>query len=373
MLTPGLIVLLLGGPAAADEAALWQDTRWVLEAESIVPVPIRLAAVTNTELLTKATQLRAVVHCDEAEAHGKKSTVVRCKFESVALKAVPHSDKPSQRELTNSQATVDDVVGRLKSGRLEFVRNHKGKITRVDVLDLSNGNSRERDSVEVLRLLATDLVMGFTMAAPPSGWESTWGERNGPLFRVPAARQANTANNQVHVGAKVDGRLVVQTITQGTATMAIPYDAWELASGDKVTMGLSEDEQLEGAGGIATPDGAGGGLGAASSGTTSVAGGTLKNGGATASAATPELRTYSGNLQSITVIDEDDSSMAERLWTVMGSSTGSVGASQGVNVWYNGHLRRLGQDEHVDVGTSTLVHQPETPIEGLQPWSPLNG
>ena len=253
MLSKGLIVLLLSGVASADESAHWKDTRWVLETEAVLPAPIRLTAVTNTELLTKATQLRAVVLCDDAEAQGKKSTVVRCKFES----------------------------------------------------------------------------------------------------------------NQVHVGQRVDDRMVIQTVTQGVATVSIPYQAWELNSGTKVARELSQDVNLEGGGGLSTPDG---------DTSTTISGGKLQNNGAQAVSSTPEARVFLGNLQSITIIDESNGTMLERLWTVVGQSTAnSIGSTQGVNVWYNGHLRRLGPAEEIDIGTSVLVHQPETAIEGLDAWTPLNG
>ena len=213
--------------------------------------------------------------------------------------------------------------------------------------------------------MVTDLAMGFTMQHPSTGWESTWGERNGPLFRVPSAPQANTASNQVHVGQRVDDRMVIQTVTQGVATVSIPYQAWELNSGTKVARELSQDVNLEGGGGLSTPDG---------DTSTTISGGKLQNNGAQAVSSTPEARVFLGNLQSITIIDESNGTMLERLWTVVGQSTAnSIGSTQGVNVWYNGHLRRLGPAEEIDIGTSVLVHQPETAIEGLDAWTPLNG
>lgn len=356
----GLLALSLAPEAHALDAADWKDTRWVLESEIVSPRSVTLLAIDNVGIRTKATQLRIVAHCTDVTQPNKKALLVTCDIEDAAMKATPPSVKPPPRELDNGQKTLDDVVARYKEATIEFQINHKGKVTRTDVLGLSQDNIRERESAEVMRQLVTDLVAGFNLSQPPTGWESAWGEKNSNLMRVPGVRQAGTSNDLQHQGQVHDGKLIVQSVGKGMVN--IPYDAWELEAGENLPLAEGQDRQIEG-GGEADPDG--GTVGG------TVYGGGFQQQGAQAVGSTPEIVTYKVQMSGIGIVKDDR--MVERIWTVAGeSAVGNIGSTQGVNLFYNGHMRKLGADEKVDLGATGMVAPPNMPVEGLPNWAPLN-
>lgn len=354
-MTPLLLALI--NPAAAMEATDWKDTRWSLAVEAVLPVESLLQARNNKEFILKAYQMRAVVDCAEAEDVGK-GVLVTCTFEDVAIQTIPHNNSTGERELENTLAVIEDVQDRLIGQHMEVSFNKHGKVTRVSA-DLPVGrNTRDRESREQIRQMVTDLAMGWTIKRPKK-WEGTWYETNGPLYRVPAVNSAGGANTTTHVATAGKGRTLIQSQGSGLATAY--YQPWELEGGSKVAGRPAQNTRLAG-GGMSTPSGG-------SIGGTKFNEGTVA-GGAQAVATSPQHRQWDVNLTSVAVVEDD--MLVERVWNVVGAGTSSsVGAFQGVNLWYTGKLRKLGPDEQVDVGPTQVVSQPGVEVEGLEPWTPI--
>ncbi len=346
-----LLPLLLGPPAAAAEPADWIGTRWYLAVEEVLPIEVNLEARQNYEFILKALQMRAVVDCHDAEAVGKQ-IVVTCRFEDVAIQAIPHGETPTEQEIDNSQKVLEDVVDRLVGSDLEVTFNKTGKVTRVDVIMDMGPNTRHRRSRERIRQLATDLATGWTIRRPKK-WEGTWQEVNTPLARVPAVPPAGGSSLLVHSAAEVDGRIVVQS--QGSGLAAAYYQPWEFESQSRVARNVvnSGSAISSGGNGPATVSGQ-----RVNVGTTP--------GGAAPVGSTPEIQQWDVFIRSVAVPEGDW--LAERVWTVAGAGTpSSVNSFQGVNLWYNGRLRKLEPGEKPDLGPTQMVSPPGYDL-GLPPW-----
>jgi len=351
-------LLTASAPAHADPLANWQGTRWLLESESLLPVGMVLVAANNKELLTNAVQSEAVVTCNKAEPANKKAVIVTCDIDQMALRAVSRYDDPTQVQRENSQAVLEEVSQRMTEAQIEFQMTHKGRITRVEVPGLSARDNRIRESNEVLRQIAMDLVAGFQLHRNTE-WAGQWPERNGNLLRVPTRTPLSLATSTIHAANQVDGRTIVQS--QGKGTFTIAYEA-QFISGNKTVRSSVQDVALEGIGASAEVTT-----------TTGLVGAGFSSGETQTSSILPEDRQYSGNLTSVAVVDPDADKVVERVWAVIGSPTASTpGSSGGIKVYWNGHLRRLTADEQVTLGATEMVSAPSLTIPGLNPWQPIN-
>lgn len=351
------LLLTLANPALALEPGDWANTRWQLSVEAVLPIEVDLQARDNYEFILKAYQMRTVVGCNDGLQQVAKNLVLTCTFEDVAIQTIPHGETPSEREVENTQKVIEDVVDRMKGQDLEVSFNKSGKVTRVDVLMPEGRNTRDRRSRERIRQMATDLATGFTFKEPKS-WTGTWQEINSPLAKAPTVPPAGSSSTIDHSGAEADGKVIVQS--QGAGLAAAYNVAWELEGAGKVSgKVVSSGSSLSGGGGSNAPTVSG----------ERITMGT-QAGGATASEATPEIRRYNVSIRSVAVID--DGLLAERVWSVAGAGTASsVGAFQGVNLWYNGHIRRLPEGETPDLGPTRLVTPPGVQVGDLPPWKPM--
>ncbi len=350
----------LAGTAHATDFLAWEGTRWLLEVEETVPVPLELSAQRNLTFRTKGVQIRAVVGCHDIRLQGRKAASIGCRIEDIAFQATPRSvDEGSEEVWETSQQVLDDMVRRTQGKTLEFVLTNKGRVIRVDVPDIEANNEYERQSREVLRQLATDLASGWDLQH--TNWNGTWTGTQSMVMRVPSQPQGLAASEIVHRASPLDGELVVQTIGRGTFTTA--FEPWELRTGEKLVRKRTQDTSTGGGSVVA-----GGGQSVGGS----KLGGALVDGGATPAASTPTERTFTGNLTSVAIIDKTLDAPKERVWALMGAATASsVGNNAGVSVWYNGRLRKLDADEKGDVGETQLLSPPNQPVEGLAPWVSL--
>ena len=274
-------LLLMGLNAAPAHAAAedWAGTRWLMQVEEVLPVPIDLTAMSNLGFLTKALQLQVIAQCDEAEQRNKKVFVLTCRIDDARMRATPHGESPTERELENSSAALKEFAARMITTEVEVQFHSSGKVMRVDVLGLEATEPREKQSAELLRQLATDLVMGWTVKLPKE-WGGAWAETNSPIFRVPAHPAWNTSNQIRHAASDVDGKRVVESIGRGIFTTA--YDPWELEANARLGQAITADQSAEGAGGTRGEDGVG----------ATVYGGRLVGGGPVMASSTPEAREY---------------------------------------------------------------------------------
>ncbi|NCG19540.1 MAG: hypothetical protein GWP91_11085 [Rhodobacterales bacterium] len=359
MWKPLFMIASLSGAtvAQATDFTAWQGTRWLLEVEEAVPVPLELSAVQNLTFRTKGIQIRAVIDCNTVEVLNKKSATISCLIEDIAFQATPRSlDGDPEQAWKHSHAVLEDMVARTQGKTLEFTLNHKGKLLRVDVPDIEARNEYERTSREVIRQLATDLVSGWDLEH--NSWEGTWPATQTWLMRVPNRPVGLSAGEIVHRATNVEGDIIVQTIGRGTFTTS--YEPWELQGKDKLVRTRTQDSSNGGGSQAA-------GIGTSVGGTTY--GGALVSGGSSPAGTIPTERTYDGNLTSVAIIDPDLNAPKERVWALMGSATASsIGAQLGVSIWYNGRMRMLNGDEKADVGPTQLIAPLNQTVEGLAPW-----
>ena len=345
-------------PAHADPLANWEGTRWLLESESLLPVAITLVAKNNEQLWTNALQSEVVITCNDVESVGKKAVVVTCDIDAMALRVVSRYSEPTDVVRKNTQIVLDEITERMAEAQIQVQLNNKGRITRVEVPGLTARDNRIRQSNEILRQIAMDLVAGWQLHRN-TAWAGQWVERNGNLLRVPTRTPLSLATNTIHAASEAEGRTIVQS--QGKGTFTIAYEAMVM-DGNKTVRSRVGARAVEGVAADAEVATTSGMIGAG-----------FTSGETQTSSILPEDRQYSGTLTSVSVIDTEADKVIERVWAVIGSPTASTpGAFGGIKVYWNGHLRRLTADESITLGPTEMVSAPGETIEGLSQWTAIN-
>jgi hypothetical protein len=344
-------------PVAGTPFEGWVGSRWHVSVEETTPTPLELSAEENVSFRTRALQMEVVFKCGEVRLMGKKRAEVDCKPEAMALRATPRRLEASEATNPGNQKVLDNIVKRLTSGVVRLTVSREGRVTTVDLPELSSDTRRESESREMLRRLMYDVVAGFSLERPED-WATAggWREKTSALLRAPTEPATLGVSKLEHTVATVDGITVIQT--EGSGTFTAPYVPWEYSY----------------EGGFAKS----GGTGASSVGrqggtvTASVANDGVMTGVETGSATPNVDRTFSGTLTSIAVMDEATGMPSERVWAMLGRATASsVGNMQNMSLYYAGKVKRIAGDESVQLGPTEVVAPPGQKLEGIGIWEPI--
>jgi hypothetical protein len=336
----------------ADWTDAWRGSRWHIELEETLPRGVTFAAEANRAFRTRAFQLDGILSCPDVVPSGKGAALVQCRIEAISLRATVRGPASAGLFSEGDNVVLTDTVRRLQSTRIEVTITDDGKVTAVDLMDLKGTTRWESESRETLRRMAWELVAGWSLKRPDT-WEQGWVEKNTPLLRAPLEPGGMGLSRTTHQYSVVEGSRVVASGGEGSFTA--PYIPWEASfAGKSVTEsgtpgGPTRDN------GVVT--------GATAEGRPSEVGpGTLAN--------TPSDLTFSGELRSVAVFD-DAGWLTERIYTMVARPTASsVGNMQGVSVYTNAHVRRLG-DEVPELAPTQLVAPPGVSYEGVPAWVPI--
>jgi hypothetical protein len=351
------LLLVAGSLAqAADWTDAWRGSRWHVELEETLPRGVTFAAEANRAFRTRAFQLDAVLDCPEVVPSGKSSALVQCRFEAVSLRATVRGTASGELFSEADTAVLTDTVRRLQSTRIEITLSEDGKVTAVDLMDLKGTTRWESESRETLRRMAWDLVAGLSLKRP-ADWEQGWTEKNTPLMRAPLEPGGMGLSRTAHQYSVVEGTRVVASGGEGSFTA--PYVPWESSfAGNSVS--------APGQRGGPTRSSDTGPI----TGATADDSGRLSEVGPGGLANTPTDLTFSGELRSVAVFDQAGW-LTERIYTMVARPTASsIGNMQGVSVYTNAHLRRIGA-ETPTLGPTQLVTPPGTKIDGIPEWVPV--
>ncbi|MEZ4235822.1 MAG: hypothetical protein R3F59_06605 [Myxococcota bacterium] len=237
MLIGGL--LGLAQTASAVEADAWKGSRWQVVIEESTPTPLELSAAENESFRTRLLQLELLLKCSDVHPLGKKRAEVDCKADAVAMRATPRRPEPGAANNRSNQMVLDDLVSRLQGSVIRITVSRDGRVTTVDLPELSNGTRRESESREMLRRLVYDAVSGFSLEQPDELVEGAeWVEKNSALLRAPTEPATLGLSKTEHSVSLVDGAVVVQG--QGSGTFTAPYVPWDFSyDGSFQTRGTS--------------------------------------------------------------------------------------------------------------------------------------
>ncbi|MBX2799887.1 MAG: hypothetical protein KTR31_19565 [Myxococcales bacterium] len=343
----------------------WKSTRWHIEMEQTLPVPVELAATFNHSFRTRGLQVRAVVSCPTFERYGKSKASLTCRFEELSVKATPRRLNQAPTVYAQNERVIADVETRLKEHAFEVVVSADGRIVSVDLPELEWRNRRESENREVLRRIVYDLVAPWHLRRDDE-WKLGFVERNSVLIRAPGQPGGTGRSKMEHSVSEVEGRRVLQSKAKGGFTA--PYEPF--VNGQS---GLTEES-------VALNDSDGRGAGNPSASVGSVATSGAPGSQSTTSigldgarnAEAPTDYTFTGELTSVAVVD-DHGRVTERVWAMLGKPTASsLGNFQNASVWYAGHARELDEGERPAVGTSGLVAPPGVKTDRVPAWVPLS-
>jgi hypothetical protein len=357
----------------ADPFARFDDTRWRVDYQMMLPYPVVLYSENNKELNVVAMDVRMVVGCDLGEKLGRKTREVFCVIEDASLSAAPW-----QLGTSNAEDVLVDTTAKLTGLEISLQVTDDGRITNVGLVGEPQGIRRVNILYENLRQIVKRAFVGFHLKA--SGRYQVgeeWTEKQSELFSIPIFRRlAPTVNlgrrtfnpdgsvqstPGVFDGADInsagtpDGStapaelLTAPTVTQsaiayGFETLQAPASyGWSVMAH---RMDKYQGRYLVQSYGTGTVD-----------------------------VGSDVQVTFRGEANAVSVFHPQDAIMTERAWTVTLNPTASSVLADGVAGWpyvHIGNLRMLGDDEPSEVGASALVAAPQTEGRGnLPPWPSL--
>ncbi len=304
----------------------WVEGRWHVATETVDNNAPLLLALGERELVTPAWQVEAVIDC-RPKGRPKKAQVA-CDIEAASVRLVTydHWQRPADRQVVD--AMLGEAVRQLVAMRL-LLRNPDSAsvVARRD----------PSDPGEVVHVLFDDVIDAFAVEPPKEGFVSgaRWRTSGEPLLDIAIAVASRPVNPASHGSRTARGQLVIDTSSEVDKPVLTPQRgrfAFRSPSWRKPDVPRPEITVRRAAKPVP-----------------SVAPG--KN-----------RRTYPGQLvlRARSTIALDPVRLMARGWTVTGR--GAVKSRRA------GRLRRLGEDEVVDLGPTRQVADADVALNPLPTW-----
>lgn len=343
----------------ADDFARWDDTRWWVAAEMILPMGVTFARDLNQSFSSYAFQIQAVVACDKDHKLSKRRWEVSCEIEDVGLLATSLRRWRTERDRQLVADVLDEIDAKLTGLRIQLQTDFKGGVTNIDLEGLETRNERQRAIQETLRQVVGRVMAGFHLRIPDHAQrQGQWVEYNSALMQMPSLTASKGSTTLLHLVSARQGMQIVQTVGEGTVAVSLPVQRMAAAEGGAAPTG---------GGGTA----ASGGLGPVSTAApTEIEGPALL--GVSASSESELDATYALSATGVSVFDRSTGIMSERVWAVQGDPTASsAGGTQTAPFRNVGRIQLLGASESPNVGPTGQIAPPGQAIEGLGTWRPL--
>ncbi len=352
-----------------DDFARWDHTRWLVNSELILPIPLMLGADDNFSFFSYAMQIRMVLMCDKDGKQTRKRVEVMCEIEDLGLLATSVRHWKRDKDKERVARVLDEIDAKLTGAKVQLQVDFKGGVNNVGIEGLTADNQRQRDVNENLRQLLLRVVAGFHMRIPDHAQrKGQWYEYNSNLMSLPslsAARGSTTMSHTVsrHLSNGYQYQLV-QTLGQGSSQVSIPN--WNASAMREQSFAS------EGAGNVDRVT-MGGDLGSGPPPPSSIGGRVEGNSNFQGKESGVDA-TYKLETTGVAVFDRESGIMTERVWATYGTPTASSGGGTLNNMFRNiGQLRMLGETEAPPVGATGQVSWPfQKPMEGLHAWTDLD-
>ncbi|MEQ1567054.1 MAG: hypothetical protein ABMA64_15555 [Myxococcota bacterium] len=318
-----VLAWLLSGPSLAVDAdvteevvvwgdlfARWDDTRWSIANEIGMPFPFFLRRDENLEFASTEMVVKAVIGCSKEWKLSGRKFEVGCEIEDFAIQASMAEDRVNDEDIARAQSVLDEVDAKLTGAKLQLQVSDDGRVTNVSLEGITAENARQRSMEETLTQILSRLIGGFDLKLRKYNQlnEGKWHEYNAKVLAIPRPPEYTNAgqtgsNLVVHYLNRYRGHLMVQSIGKGL-------------------------EQLTVAG---------------------------------------QVRNFTLDLIGVSIFDEREGYMLERVWAIKGVETASSFFSSG-GYYNNGRIAVLGTADKPDLGPSRVVNGSRQNFANLPPW-----
>lgn len=330
-----------------DNFARWENTRWMVSTQLVLPLGVIFATEQNRSFFTHAFQMRAVIACDKDARLSKKRWEVSCEIEDLGIVTTTSRQWRREKDRENVQAVLDEVDAKLTGMKVQMQVDEGGGITNFDLEGISADNDREREIQESLRQVISRTMAGFHLRIPDHGQRAgKWVEYRSELMDLPSLTSSRGSSMMVHQVNPFEGMQIVQTLGEGMVSVNLPNYSRELFPASPV-----QDSDDGSAPGDDPSSGA-------------------ATGGSVGSGAETDIElTYKMHATGVAVFRKADGIMTERVWLVTGTPTAGSGGGTATAPYENaGRIQMLGENDMPDVGPSKQVAWPGRKMEGLDPW-----
>ncbi|MFT7521998.1 MAG: hypothetical protein ACI9MC_004150 [Kiritimatiellia bacterium] len=302
-----------------DLFSRWDGTRWYIATEVQVPQFIWFRSTNNYEMRVQAFQVHTVLACSKDWKLSGRKYEVHCNIEDIGLTAVVF-----EKNYEHAQAILDEMDDKLTGANLQMQVKDNGRVTNIDLEGMPVAkNRRERSNQETMRLLLSRLVVGYDMKLRKFNYLATgqWVENRSALLSMPSTCGGGQS------GADCTGG----TLTPASGLIVHQLNGYQ---GHLVVQTKGEG-QIQGDGG----------------------------------------QMYKAELSGVTIYDEEEGYMTERVWSLTAKATADAQATFGlglVDYHHSGVLRLLNEGERVEIVDTTEVRIPSQKNKGHLPlWKPL--
>jgi len=381
-----------------DAFARWNDTRWYVEGEVLMPVPLVLGVDRKHALRTAGTQVRMVLNCNFDHA-GKKRAEVDCAIEDISWKALAVSGAPGPRRQALLDANLQALDQATSAATLQLQVRSDGRVTNVDLEGIEARNTQDRLLQEGIRQVLAQAVGGFHLhLRDPGSLPEVVRERNAKLMQMPSPTASRGSSMLTHsVARHPDGYDVLTTEGSGMVATRLPnpsadetparsYRSDAAADAEVAVMPLSDEgpvsvgDAYKGSLGAeetmgrenADGDGPGVDLGPTGANVETAQDTIAANINDAARVLGPEI-TYELEARGLAVYDPATGILAERVWWVKGAPTASsAGGTLNTPFRNVGRFQQLGRDDAPDTGSTELVVWSAGAGSGLSAWVDLD-
>lgn len=321
-LLPAFLLFFPAAAAAEDEAveeivvwgdlfARWNDTRWMVTTELALPYAFSFMKDENLGFPSREFQYRTVVRCNKQWRLGRHKYEVDCVIEDFAMQAAIDRERIKAEDIEDASAVLHEIDAKLTGAALQLQVADDGRVTDLSLVGVPNSNRRQSEIEETLRQVLSRVVVGFNLKLQEYNQlhEGKWQEYNSTLMTLPMPPGIGGAPGSslvVHYLNRYKGHVLVQSIGKGV--VQIPVGSQSL--------------------------------------------------------------TFENDLIGVSIFDEDDGFMIERVWALQGVPTASNIFDQGT-YFHAGKLYMLGTEDKPDCGPTRVVNGRSFRTPELPAWEPI--
>lgn len=303
-----------------DLFARWDDTRWMITTELGLPVPLTLTKDEVDEFQASLLQIRAIFNCSKEWKLSRKKFEVNCEIEDFGMKAAMDHRRLKPSRIAKAQGVLDEIDAKLTGAAVQLQVAADGRVLNVDLEGLPRQNRRQSAAQETLRVVLGRLIAGYNLKMQRFNQlhEGKWIEYNSSLMSLPVEGRALGSNMLVHYLNRYKGHVLVQSIGKGSTQLT-----YERAQVPGQRGGVSQ-----------------------------------------------QVMTYDLDLIGVSIFDDQEGFMTERVWAVNGKTTGST-YFQDRYYFHAGRVTLLGAKDRPSCGPSTVVNGPKQSHPDLDKWVPI--
>ena len=290
-----------------DLFARWDGTRWMITTEVGVPFPFTLARDENEEFQTSLFQVRAIFACDKDFKLGRRRFEVSCEVEDIGIKAAIAQRKVKQAAIERAQRVLDEVDAKLTGVKMQLQVADDGRVTNVDMEGVPARTRRMSNAQETLRQIMSRLVAGYNLKM------QKWNQLHEGKWV-----EYNSTIMHVPVPSGISGNLGSNMIVHYLNRFKGHVIVQSIGKG--MTVAQNNNFEIE--------------------------------------------------LIGVSIFDDQDGFMTERVWALNGKSTASTFFTT-QQYFHAGRITLLGEKDRPSCGTTEVVNAPNQHWPGLSDWVPI--